>query len=237
MENPEAQGGGKKGAHTKKKGGTKKTSQITESDSEHEKRVDNLLAELLPGRYGKSSMQKLSKVKIRTFGEVKVSLGMTAGRKRTIQCKKSPSGLEGEYGLTQPDYNGVSQLAALALARWREAGKGRQLGMGATQQGNIGRDEPSLSAQLVHLRKELQGRDDRLQRLTEQSMNLSQLCEKQKMEISELKRQLNTYEMELEAKEQRASDAARLRKKAQKKRSKWRRSWATIRLLVTKSSD
>ncbi len=216
-------GASRKGVTAKKSsGGTfkGKASQITESDVEHERRVDDLLAELLPNRFGsKGNKQKKTLKGNRNpadafRGSRGTGSANDSGDERPSAQEKSEWTGRREYGLSQPDYNG-----SIAGSKSSKGGKKHsgELGMGASQHENVGRDEPSMSAQLVHLRKELKGRDDRLQRLTEQSMNLGQLCEKQKMEIVELRKQMNTYEMELEAKEQRASDAARLRKKAQKK--------------------
>ena len=110
--------------------------------------------------------------------------------------------------MTQPDYNG-------SIAMGNKSGKSSRAIEAASSE--TSRDDPSLSAQLVQLKREIKGRDDRLQRLTEHSMQLGNLCEKQKSEIAELRKHINSFEMELDAKEQRANDAARLRKKAQKK--------------------
>ena len=110
--------------------------------------------------------------------------------------------------MTQPDYNG-------SIAMGTKSGKSsRAIEVNSTE---TSRDDPSLSAQLVQLKREIKGRDDRLQRLTEHSMQLGNVCEKQKSEIADLRKHINSFEMELDAKEQRANDAARLRKKAQKK--------------------
>lgn len=217
-------GGSKMSAPPKMKGVIKKSNQVNKSDAEHEKRVDDLLAELLPGRYGSKSnnapKKGASKSKKADPRGGRGAYAYDSGEENSnaAQEKSEWTGRR-EYGLTQSDYNGsiASGGGGGGGAKSGKAKLSGELGMGATQQDNVGRDEPSLSAQLVHLRKELKGRDDRLQRLTEQSMNLSQLCEKQKMEIVELRKAVNTYEMELDAKEQRAADAARLRKKAQKK--------------------
>lgn len=223
------EGGGGSGAASTRKGAaaTKrksggvskgKATNIIESDAEHERRVDDLLAELLPNRYGTKGnvAKKLTKSSRKAVEPSRGSRG--GGGVYDSEEERPPEKSEWtgrrEYGLSQSDYNGSIAGGKSGKGSNKHSG---DLGMGASQQENVGRDEPSMSAQLVHLRKELKGRDDRLQRLTEQSMNLSQLCEKQKMEIIEMRKQMNTYEMELEAKEQRASDAARLRKKAQKK--------------------
>ena len=188
-------GGSGKVARSK---GARSGGRVSGSQNEYDQRMENLLTDLLPDR-ASSVIGALKKGKANTSDAV--------SEKREEEQKSGWSGRR-EYGLTQPDYNG-------SIAMAQKSGKSSNAVEMASAE--TSREDPNLSAQVAQLKREIKGRDDRLQRLTEHSMQLGNLCEKQKSEIAELRKHLNSFEMELDAKEQRANDAARLRKKAQKK--------------------
>ena len=91
------------------------------------------------------------------------------------------------YGLSQPDYNG-----SVAAKSGRESGCGRGF-----YRDVVSRPEPQRAARTT--KREIKG-GTIVYRLTEHSMQLGNLCEKQKAEIAELRKQLSSYEMELDAK-------------------------------------
>jgi hypothetical protein len=78
-------------------------------------------------------------------------------------------------------------------------------------------DEQSMTSQIASLKKELKRANERTQRLTEHSLTLGQTSDQQKNEITRLSEMLRVAHMDIDAKEVRAADAMRLRKKAQKK--------------------
>ena len=203
-------GGGKGGRNGGARGGA---GRVGGSQNEYDQRMENLLTELLPDRATEvigaltKGKAKNASVKAPEKRERERREREKKEKEKEKEKERSEWGGRREYGLSQPDYNG-----SVAAKSGRSS---RAVDAASTETSS--RDDPSLSAQLVQLKREIKGRDDRLQRLTEHSMQLGNLCEKQKAEIAELRKQLSSYEMELDAKEQRASDAARLRKKAQKK--------------------
>jgi len=164
------------------------------SDEDSARRVDALLNELLPHRNAKAVV----------FGsQQQVQGGSKAkGQQRRMkqQVAEPPSG----------HHQHSSQQFGLGAI-----GPRRSLADGDEFEGSM--TETRLENQIASLKKEMRARDDRLSRLTENSMALSNHCDQLKSEVSQLQQKLRTAELELEAKEQRASDAARLRKKAMKK--------------------
>ena len=180
-----------------KKGGDGEFDQTTASmpsDEDSARRVDALLNELLPHRNAKAVV----------FGsQQQVQGGSKAkGQQRRMkqQITEPPSG----------HHQHSSQQFGLGAV-----GPRRSLADGDEFEGSM--NETRLENQIASLKKEMRARDDRLSRLTEHSMALSNHCDQLKSEVSQLQQKLRTAELELEAKEQRASDAARLRKKAMKK--------------------
>jgi len=159
---------------------------VTNSDEENSRRVDALLAELLPHR-------------------------AKALRAKQSQSQPAPAPAPGPL-------NGAKKAQALPYTAQQQYGLG--VSTKTVEYESPGSMQPALESQVAALRKELKGRDERLQRVTEHSMQLSSHVDALKGEISQLHQRLRSAELELEAKEQRASDAARLRKKAVKKSAK-----------------
>ena len=197
------------------------------AEDRNSKRVDALLSELLPNRNVKNAAIKTQKnvadKKSKTTSAKASGHTLASLKQRHQEMEKGidpgrgpggpggPGGAGGaapnerkEYGLNNPNYFGnmkeQSQTNSAKL----------QPDMGGSQQ-------QSYTSQIAQLRKELKHRDERLQRVTEHSLSLASQTENQKAENASLKQRLNQMELDLEAKEQRALDAMRLRKKAQKK--------------------
>jgi len=159
------------------------------SEEDSARRVDALLNELLPHRNTKS-----------------VVLGTQQGGTKTKGTQKRTKIVDPPSG----HYQHSSQQFGLGAI-----GPRRSLADGDEIEGSM--NETRLENQIASLKKEMRARDDRLSRLTEHSMALANHCDQLKVEVSQLQQKLRSAELELEAKEQRASDAARLRKKAMKK--------------------
>ena len=188
---------------------------VTDEDSA--RRVDALLNELIPSRAVKAQPPLKPK-----------------------SNKIVPQQHEPQQRKTKP-VGGASAAAAAAASASAssmmgpDGGRNQQYGLGAIgSKRSLGdsddypggevvgdsRYQQSLESQIATLKKDMRARDDRLSRLTEHSMMLSNHCDNLKAELAQMQQKLRSAELELDAKEQRASDAARLRKKAQKKSAK-----------------
>ena len=87
--------------------------------------------------------------------------------------------------------------------------------------GDSSAPKTSLEIQLKNIKKELKLRDERLQRMTEHNMLLTNQNESLKGEVAHLNMKLRSAEQELEAKEERVMAAMKAKKKAIKKSSQY----------------
>jgi len=87
--------------------------------------------------------------------------------------------------------------------------------------GDSSAPKTSLEIQLKNTKKELKLRDERLQRMTEHNMLLTNQNESLKGEVAHLNMKLRSAEQELEAKEERVMAAMKAKKKAIKKSSQY----------------
>lgn len=198
----------KKSTQSKKTNSSKsQKNRATMSTEDHNDRVNNLLAELLPTSHLQKHAKAASKVSARLAQSKKAKEVKEGGG--TVNAQNI--GIGSERLRVQPPEGMVGR---------------KEFGIGAgpaqsvehhTHANALTGDRESLTSQIAQLKKDMKGRDDRLQRLTEHSMQLGTMCDNQKNEIGELKARVRQYELELDAKEQRATDSQRLSKKAKKK--------------------
>lgn len=124
-----------------------------------------------------------------------------------------------EFGLNAPGYFGNASKRQVQSPPRAKRVSARDSMETATHESSalLLPDEQSLTSQVANLKKELKRATERTQRLTEHSLTLGQTSDQQKLEIARLKEDLRVAHMDIDAKEARAADAMRLRKKAQKK--------------------
>jgi hypothetical protein len=213
------------------------SSNISEAEAaSNAARVDQLLAELLPDRAarmaaiqqnrslhgggggpgggagGKGAAGSSSKA---AGGGADTTLSRLKERHRQMEFATSSS--------SSGAYAPKAMASTAVVPPGREYGKGAPGYFGNSSGGGGGGggagdpQEATLASQIASLKKDLRHRDERLQRVTEHSLSLGQTLEQQKAEIAALKEQLRAALQDLEAKEVRAQDATKLRKKAQRK--------------------
>jgi len=171
---------------------------ITDEDSA--RRVDALLNELIPGR-----TKATHGPKSKAMAGSSVSQQQPPPQRKIKPSAQSVASSGGAGA-------GPHQYGLGAIGPRRSLSDADDLGA----EGDI-RYQQSLESQIAVLKKDMRARDDRLSRLTEHSMMLSNHCDNLKAELAQMQQKLRTAELDLDAKEQRAADAARLRKKAMKK--------------------
>jgi hypothetical protein len=190
----------KKSNHSKSGG----KNRATMSTEDHNDRVNSLLAELLPSSQLQKHAKAASKVSARLAQSKKTKEGGGTVNVQNSTIGSSRLNVQPPEGMTSRKEFGIGAGPAQSIEHHTHANA-------------LTGDRESLTSQIAQLKKEMKGRDDRLQRLTEHSMQLGTICDNQKNEIAELKARIRQYELELDAKEQRATDSQRLSKKAKKK--------------------